>query len=97
MQNLAASRVSEPEEPAPFLGVERSLSGKFWRQRASDERMGLAIAQRLQLPEPIGRLLASRGQTLESAEGSLALPRHGCCGGAAGDGDRRRREGRNLR
>ena len=72
MQNLAASRLSEPEEPSAFLGVERSVTGKFWRQRASDERMGLAIAQRLQLPEPIGRLLASRGQTLDTAEGFLA-------------------------
>ena len=72
MQIAAASRVSEPEDPAPFLGVERSVTGKFWRQRASDERMGLAMAQRLQLPEIMGRLLAARHQTLETAESFLA-------------------------
>jgi single-stranded-DNA-specific exonuclease len=71
MQNMLASRLSEPEEPAPFLGVERSLGGKFWRQRASDERMALAISQRLQIPEPVGRLLASRGQTIDTAESFL--------------------------
>jgi single-stranded-DNA-specific exonuclease len=73
MHPLAASRaqLSEPDEPAPFLGVERSASGKFWRQRPSDERMALAIAQRLQVPEPVGRLLAARGQTLETAESFL--------------------------
>ena len=66
--NLATTRT---DDPAPFLGVERSVTGKFWRQRASDERMALAIAQRLQVPEPVGRLLASRGQTLDTAESFL--------------------------
>lgn len=51
-----------------FLGIVRSIGGKFWRLRAQDERMGLAIAQRLQLPELVGRLLAARGQDLKSAE-----------------------------
>src|SRR5690348_18314267 len=70
--NLATTRLSEEPEPTPFLGVERSVTGKFWRQRASDERMGLAIAQRMQLPEIVGRLLAARGQTLDTAESFLA-------------------------
>jgi single-stranded-DNA-specific exonuclease len=69
--NLAPTRLSEPEAPAPFLGVERSVTGKFWRQRASDERMALAISQRLQVPEPVGRLLAARGQNLDTAESFL--------------------------
>lgn len=57
------------DEATPaFLGVARSVGGKFWRLRPQDERMGLAIAQRLQLPEVVGRLLAARGQTLDSAE-----------------------------
>ena len=73
--NLAApTRLSETADPAPFLGVARSATGKFWRQRASDERMALAISQRLQIPEPVGRLLASRGQTLDTAE-SFLTPR----------------------
>jgi single-stranded-DNA-specific exonuclease len=50
-----------------FLGVARSASGRLWRQRAGDERLGLAIAQRLGVPDLIGQLLASRGQDLESA------------------------------
>src|SRR5262249_7532099 len=70
--NLAATRLSEEPEPTPFLGVERSVTGKFWRQRPSDERMALAIAQRMQVPEPVGRLLAARGQTLDTAESFLA-------------------------
>jgi single-stranded-DNA-specific exonuclease len=71
MQGLATTRPPAIEEPAPFLGVARSVTGKFWRQRPSDERMALAISQRLQLPEPIGRLLAARGQDLETAPGFL--------------------------
>ncbi|HUH83758.1 MAG TPA: single-stranded-DNA-specific exonuclease RecJ [Stellaceae bacterium] len=57
---------------APFLGVECSLSGRRWRQRASDDRAGLALAQRHGLPEIIGRLLASRGVEVEEAERFLA-------------------------
>jgi single-stranded-DNA-specific exonuclease len=71
MQLLATSRAPVGDDPIPFLGVSRSVTGKFWRQRPSDERMALAISQRLQLPEPIGRLLAARGQTLDSAPGFL--------------------------
>ena len=53
---------------APVLGVERSLSGRLWRERAGDERAGLAIAQRLGCPELVGRLLARRGVAPEAAE-----------------------------
>ena len=51
-----------------FLGVERSLTGRRWRARLGDERAGLAIAQRLALPEIVGRLLAGRGVAPEAAE-----------------------------
>jgi single-stranded-DNA-specific exonuclease len=54
-----------------FLGVERSLTGRRWRARAADERAGLAIAQRLALPEIVGRLLAGRGIGPEAAESFL--------------------------
>jgi single-stranded-DNA-specific exonuclease len=37
-----------------FLGVERSVTGRRWRARLGDERAGLAIAQRLALPEIVG-------------------------------------------
>lgn len=58
-------------EAEPFLGVARSASGRLWRRRAGDERLGLAISQRLELPDLIGQLLAARGQTLESAASYL--------------------------
>ena len=54
-----------------FLGVERSLSGRRWVARAGDDRLGLALAQRLELPELVGRLLAARGVGLEAAEAYL--------------------------
>jgi single-stranded-DNA-specific exonuclease len=61
---------------APFLGISRSASGKMWMLRTPVEangldRQALAIAQRLELPEIVGRLLASRGQTIDTAEGFL--------------------------
>ena len=54
-----------------FLGVERSLTGRRWRHRLGDERLGMAIAQRCALPEILGRLLAGRGIGPETAEGFL--------------------------
>src|SRR5215469_6406714 len=51
-----------------FLGVERSLSGRRWRQRLADDRLGLALAQRLAVPEIVGRVLAARGVDAEGAE-----------------------------
>lgn len=60
-----------------FLGVARSACGRLWRLRVPDgggevDRQGLAISQRLQLPELVGRLLAARGQTVDTAEAFLA-------------------------
>ena len=57
---------------AAVLGVERSLSGRFWRARGGDDRAGLALAQRFGLPEIVGRLLAGRGVAAEDAERFLA-------------------------
>jgi single-stranded-DNA-specific exonuclease len=59
-------------QAAPYLGVAKSLCGRFWLERPGDDRLGLAIAQRCQVPELIGRMLAARGQSLESAPGFLA-------------------------
>src|SRR5919198_5067842 len=59
-------------EAHPYLGVAKSLCGRFWLERPGDDRLGLAIAQRCQVPELIGRMLAARGQSLESAPGFLA-------------------------
>ncbi len=57
-----------PDQP-PFLGVENSVSGRLWRSRLKpgNERLALAIAQTLDLPELLGRVLAGRGVTQDIA------------------------------
>ncbi|MBN9088549.1 MAG: single-stranded-DNA-specific exonuclease RecJ [Reyranella sp.] len=50
---------------AAFLGIERSLTGRRWAERLSDERIALAMAQRHGLPDAICRLLAAREVDLE--------------------------------
>ncbi len=55
-----------------FLGVERSIGGKRWEARLGDPRRGLALAQRLDLPEIVGRAIAARGIALEQAAAFLA-------------------------
>ncbi len=74
MSAILAAQPAEAlaERRACLLGVERSLGGKRWELRAGDERLGLALAQRLGLPEPVGRCLAARGIGLEEAERFLA-------------------------
>lgn len=47
------------------------MSGKRWRARLSDERAGLAIAQRNGLPEIVGRILAARDVPIEDVESYL--------------------------
>jgi single-stranded-DNA-specific exonuclease len=56
-----------PRTHAAFLDVERSARGLKWVERLqpSQAYLGAAIAQRHNLPEIIGRLLASRGVALE--------------------------------
>jgi single-stranded-DNA-specific exonuclease len=49
------------------LGVACSFSGRRWLWREAEDRLGLAIAQRLDLPEILGRLLAVRGVGPERA------------------------------
>lgn len=63
-----------PDGPAlpAILGVERSLGGRRWQARSAgspeaDERMGMALAQRLGVPDIVGRLLANRGIGPETA------------------------------
>jgi single-stranded-DNA-specific exonuclease len=62
----------EKPQPAVFLGVERSASGRRWRLRHAEQGDGAAIAQRLALPEIIGRLLSQRGIDLDHAPLYLA-------------------------
>ncbi|USG60031.1 single-stranded-DNA-specific exonuclease RecJ [Sneathiella marina] len=59
------------ESPA-FLNVEKSLKDRRWRLRSENERLGLAIAQRLDVPEIVGRVMAGREVSLEDAEQYLS-------------------------
>ncbi len=52
---------------APVLGVACSLTNRRWIWRQGEDRLGLGIAQRLGVPEVVGRLLAARGVGLEAA------------------------------
>lgn len=56
----------------PFLGVGSSFNGRRWRLRGTDERLGLTLAQRLGVPELVGRVLAGRGIGLDEAPLFLA-------------------------
>ena len=49
------------------MNLERSLTGRRWVLQRGDGRAGLGIAQRLGLPEIVGRLLAARGVDTEVA------------------------------
>ena len=56
---------------APYLGVERSLTGRLWRAREADDRTALALAERFDLPEMVGRVLAGRGIGIDDADSYL--------------------------
>lgn len=64
---MAADGVSNIA-PSAFLGVERSLSGRAWRERAADPLIVRDIQQRHGLIEPLARALAARGVSLEQSE-----------------------------
>ena len=62
----AAAKAQEPRDC--FLGVERSFAGKRWEARAADTRLAALLAQRLDQPEIVGRVLAARGVGPDDAE-----------------------------
>jgi len=57
--------------PAPFLGVSRSLSGRAWRERPADADLVRQHGLQLGLSEPLARALASRGVSSEAAQSYL--------------------------
>lgn len=60
---------AEPlRQPAPFLGVRQSVTGRAWYETAVDPRTAAALAQRLDIPEVMGRVLAARGVVAEDGE-----------------------------
>src|SRR5438046_2955659 len=62
MSDSALQR-STVDRPRAFLGVERSLLGRAWRERLSQEALSLALAicQSHGLPDILGRVMAGRG------------------------------------
>ena len=60
------------EADSAFLGVTRSLSGKRWRARGEDDRLAMALSQRFDLPEAVGRVMAARGIALDDAAAFLS-------------------------
>lgn len=64
----AASETADATEP--LLGVRRSARGFTWVDRLSEGRTPIAsaIAQRLGVPEILGRILAARGVDLRNVE-----------------------------
>ena len=58
-------------EPGPVLGVTSSLSGRRWEWRSGEERIAFGISQRLNVPDIVGRLLASRGVDIDAAANFL--------------------------
>jgi single-stranded-DNA-specific exonuclease len=53
------------------LGVTASLSGRRWLWRTGEDRIAAGIAQRLDLPEIVSRLLAARGIGIDAASDFL--------------------------
>src|SRR3989304_5026065 len=57
-----------------FLGVERSATGRVWRDRLDDRgrAQAAAMAQRHGIPDLLARILAGRGVELGEVEDVLA-------------------------
>lgn len=54
-----------------FLGVAKSLKGQRWVARLEDTRIAMTIAQRLDVPELLARVMAARGVSPDDAEAFL--------------------------
>ena len=61
----------DPRGTLPFLGVERSFTGRFWRSRVVDDEASTALRRSLRVPDVVGRVLAGRGVTPETGEDYL--------------------------
>ena len=62
--------MSGKDRPEAFLNVQSSASGQRWVQRLSpsEQNTAIAIAQTLDIPELVGRVMAGRGVTLDTAQ-----------------------------
>ncbi len=68
---MALAAPQQATDSAAILGVQRSVLGRRWISRGGDDRLGLALAQRLSVPEIVGRMMAARGIDLDSAASFL--------------------------
>ncbi len=55
----------------PFLGVERSCTGRLWLARPYDERIAQALSQRHGVSDLVARSLSARGVGLDDASSFL--------------------------
>lgn len=71
---MAAQLAPGPDAAAPSLclDVARSVSGRRWLIRPCDDSIAAALSRRLSAPDALGRLLAARGVTPETAEAFLS-------------------------
>jgi single-stranded-DNA-specific exonuclease len=68
--NTPADPISSATSQADVI-VAKSVSGRRWVMRGADDRAGLALSQRLGLPDVVGRVMAARGIDLDAAEAFL--------------------------
>jgi single-stranded-DNA-specific exonuclease len=54
-----------------FLDIEKSVKGQRWVARLDDQRLAHAIAEKNELPEILGRVMAARNVALEEVEAYL--------------------------
>ena len=66
----SAANAAADIKPA-YLDVEKSLEGKRWQLRDVDDRLALTMAQRLDVPELVARVMAARDITLDGAAAFL--------------------------
>ncbi|MEO7027703.1 MAG: single-stranded-DNA-specific exonuclease RecJ [Caulobacteraceae bacterium] len=59
---------TEPGHEPAFLGIEKSLSGRAWRERPADRTVTDDHRRRLSLCEPVARALAARGVAADAGE-----------------------------
>jgi single-stranded-DNA-specific exonuclease len=67
-----ASATPSAESFHTLLGVEQSVQSARWVLRSHDERIVLALTQRLRISDTLARVLAGRGIELENAEHFLS-------------------------
>ena len=59
------------ETKSAFLDVEKSFGGNRWQVREYDERLADTFVQRFDVPDIVGRAMASRGVELDDAKNFL--------------------------